>query len=434
MTTEAILAAAGVFAILITLLSASMWIFAALMLVAALSLWLFAGFPIQRVGAIFQAITWGAANKWELAAVPMFMFMGELMYRTDISARLFNGLTPFVSRLPGRLLHVNILGSTIFAAVSGSSAATTATVGKITTGQLLKRGYDRSLATGSLAGAGSFGLLIPPSVVLIVYGVLAEVSITRLFLAGIVPGIMLALLFSGYIALRTILNPAVAPGETTRYELRDFAKAFLTLVPVIVLVGSVIVILYSGVATPSEAGAVAVVVSLAVILATGQFRTPMILEAVRAATVTSAMLCSIIVAASFLSTAMGYLHIPATVAEVIGQRHLGPYGIIVVLALFYLLLGMFLEGTSITVMTLPITLPLATQAGWDPVWFGIFLVVMVEVAQITPPVGFNLFILQHQTGDSIVKVARAAFPFFCLLVLGAFLLVLFPEIALFLTR
>ena len=157
-------------------------------------------------------------------------------------------------------------------------------------------------------------------------------------------------------------------------------------------------------------------------------------EAVRAATVTSAMLCSIIVAASFLSTAMGYLHIPATVAEVIGQRHLGPYGIIVVLALFYLLLGMFLEGTSITVMTLPITLPLATQAGWDPVWFGIFLVVMVEVAQITPPVGFNLFILQHQTGDSIVKVARAAFPFFCLLVLGAFLLVLFPEIALFLTR
>lgn len=434
MTTEAILAAAGVFAILIALLSASMWIFAALMLVAALSLWLIAGFPIQRVGAIFQAITWGAAKKWELAAVPMFILMGELMYRTDISARLFNGLTPFVSQLPGRLLHVNILGSTIFAAVSGSSAATTATVGKITTRQLLNRGYDRSLTTGSLAGAGSFGLLIPPSVVLIVYGVLAEVSITRLFLAGIVPGIMLALIYSGYIASRAIIDPAVAPGEAARYELRDFARAFVTLVPVIILIGSVIGILYSGVATPSEAGAVAVVVSLAVILATGQFRLLMILEAVRAATVTSAMLCSIIIAASFLSTAMGYLHIPATVAAVIGQMHLGPYGIIVVLALFYLLLGMFLEGTSITVMTLPITLPLAMQAGWDPVWFGIFLVVMVEMAQITPPVGFNLFILQHQTGDSIVKVARAAFPFFCLLVLGALLLVLFPEIALFMTR
>ena len=434
MASEAIYAALGVLVLMLGLLGASMWIFAALLGVAALSLLLIAGFPLQRVGAIMQSITWGAANKWELAALPMFILMGELMFRTDISDRLFRGLAPLVSWLPGKLIHVNIIGSTMFAAVSGSSAATTATVGKITTSQLISRGYDRRLSIGSLAGAGSFGLLIPPSIVLIVYGVLAQVSITRLFIAGILPGIMLAAIFSGYIAMRALLNPSLVPADAARYGPRDYAGALVTLLPVLLLVGCVIAILYSGIATPSEAGAVGVTVSLAVIAATGQLRLRMVVEALRAAVVTSAMLCSIIVAASFLSTAIGYLHIPATVAEMIGQLGLGPYGTILVLAVFYLILGMFLEGTSITVMTLPITLPLAVQAGWDPVWFGIFLVVLVEMAQITPPVGFNLFILQAQTGDSIVRVARATVPFFVLLVLGTSLLVLFPEIALVLTR
>ena len=431
---EAVFVALAVLGLMLAYLAAGVWIFAALLLVAITSLTLLAGFSLDRVGFIMQSVTWSAATRWELSAIPMFVWMGELMFRTDISRRLFNGLAPLVSFLPGRLLHVNILGCTLFAAVSGSSAATTATVGKITTGELLRRGYARDISIGSLAGAGSLGLLIPPSVVLIVYGVLGEVSITKLFLAGVLPGLMIAGIYSLYIIGVSAFREGTTPADEPRYTARDYANALVTLAPVILLIGCVLGVLYSGVATPSEAGAVGVGVSLAVILVTGQFSLRLIAESVQAAVVTSAMLCSILIAASFMSTAMGYLHIPATIAAAIADLDLGPYGLILMLSLFYLLLGMFLEGTSITVMTLPITLPLAVAAGWDPVWFGIFLVVMVEMAQITPPVGFNLFILQSQTGDSIVRVARASFPFFLLMCLSTVILVVFPEIALWLTR
>ena len=431
---EAVFTALAVLGLMLAYLARGMWIFAALLLVAITSLFFLAGFSFDRVGFIMQSVTWSAATRWELSAIPMFVWMGELMFRTDISKRLFNGLAPLVSFLPGRLLHVNILGCTLFAAVSGSSAATTATVGKITTGELLKRGYARDISIGSLAGAGSLGLLIPPSVVLIVYGVLGEVSITKLFLAGVVPGLMIAGIYSLYIVGISVFRKGTTPVDEPHYTARDYANALVTLAPVILLIGCVLGVLYSGVATPSEAGAVGVGVSLAVILVTGQFSLRLIAESVQAAVVTSAMLCSILIAASFMSTAMGYLHIPTIIAGAIASLDLGPYGLILMLSLFYLLLGMFLEGTSITVMTLPITLPLAVAAGWDPVWFGIFLVVMVEMAQITPPVGFNLFILQSQTGDSIVRVARASFPFFLLMCLATVILVAFPEIALWLTR
>jgi len=431
---EAVFVALAVLGLMLAYLAMGIWIFAALLLVAITSLTFLAGFSLDRVGFIMQSVTWSAATRWELSAIPMFVWMGELMFRTDISKRLFNGLAPLVSFLPGRLLHVNILGCTLFAAVSGSSAATTATVGKITTGELLARGYARDISIGSLAGAGSLGLLIPPSVVLIVYGVLGEVSITKLFLAGVIPGLMIAGIYSLYIVGVSVFRGGTTPADEPRHTARDYANALVTLAPVILLIGCVLGVLYSGVATPSEAGAVGVGVSLAVILVTGQFSLRLIAESVQAAVVTSAMLCSILIAASFMSTAMGYLHIPATIAAAIADLDLGPYGLILMLSLFYLLLGMFLEGTSITVMTLPITLPLAVAAGWDPVWFGIFLVVMVEMAQITPPVGFNLFILQSQTGDSIVRVARASLPFFLLMCLATVLLVAFPEIALWLTR
>ena len=431
---DAVFIAFAVLGIMLAYLAAGLWIFAALLLVAITSLHMMAGFSLDRIGFIMQSVTWSAATRWELSAIPMFVWMGELMFRTDISRRLFNGLAPLVSMLPGRLLHVNILGCTLFAAVSGSSAATTATVGKITTGELLRRGYGRDISIGSLAGAGSLGLMIPPSVVLIIYGVLGEVSITKLFLAGVIPGLMIAGIFSLYIMIVALRKDSITPANEPRYGAKDYLSALVTLLPVMLLIGSVLGILYSGIATPSEAGAVGVAVSFAVIVVTGQFNLRLVAESVRSAIVTSAMLCSILIAASFMSTAMGYLHIPGTIATAISALELGPYGVIVMLALFYLLLGMFLEGTSITVMTLPITLPLAVAAGWDPIWFGIFLVVMVEMAQITPPVGFNLFILQSQTGESIVRVAWAAFPFFLLMCLATVLLVVFPEIALWLTR
>ena len=402
MGSEAAFVALVVLGLMLAYLAIGIWIFAALLLVAVTGLAFLAGFSFDRIGFILEAVTWSAVTRWELAAIPMFVWMGELMFRTDISKRLFNGLAPLVSLLPGKLLHVNIIGCTLFAAVSGSSAATTATVGKITTQELLSRGYARDISMGSLAGAGSLGLLIPPSIVLIVYGVLGEVSITKLFLAGVIPGLMIAAIYSIYIMLVSWRRPETTPPEEMTYGLRDYAQGVVTLLPVVILIGIVLGVLYSGVATPSEAGAVGVAASLAVIIATGQFSFRLMGESIKAAVVTSAMLCSILTAASFMSTAMGYLHIPSTIAVTIAQLHLGPYGLILMLALFYMLLGMFLEGTSITVMTLPITLPLVVSAGWDPVWFGIFLVVMVEMAQITPPVGFNLFILQSQTGESMV--------------------------------
>lgn len=429
---DALIAAGFVLALIFLFLGLGVWIFVGLLLVSASSLLLIVGMDIHRVGTIAANIVYRYSSTWELAAIPMFIWMGEIIFRTDISDRIFRGLTPFVNWLPGRLLHTNVLGCTMFAAVSGSSAATAATVGKITTTELAKRGYDQSLSLGSLAGAGSFGLLIPPSIVMIVYGILAEVSISKLFAAGVLPGLLVAALFSGYIMIRALLRPSIAPKPDLKIRLVDYGKGLLDLLPIIVLMGIVLGAIYSGVATPSEAAAVGVFGALVITVVLRQFSFSMIFETLMAAVVSSAMICSILIAAALLSTAMGYMHIPTELAHAIGGLNLSPTMLIVVLTGFYLILGLFLDGVSIIVMSLPITLPLALQAGIDPVWFGIFLIITVELGQVTPPVGFNLFILQSLTGQSVTRVARFAFPFF-LLMLGAIaLLVWFPQIALWL--
>lgn len=429
---DALLAAGLVLALIFLFLGLGVWIFVGLLAVSGLSLALLAGMDISRIGTIAANIVYRYSTTWELAAIPMFIWMGEIIFRTDISDRIFRGLTPFVNWLPGRLLHTNVLGCTMFAAVSGSSAATAATVGKITTTELSRRGYDQSLSLGSLAGAGSFGLLIPPSIVMIVYGILAEVSISRLFAAGVLPGIMIAVLFSGYIAFRAVLKPGIAPKAEARFKPLELIGAIIDLLPIITLMVIVLGAIYSGIATPSEAAAVGVFGAIVITICLRQFSVAMLVRTLLGAVVSSAMICSILIAAAFLSTAMGYLHIPSEIARTIGEWQLSPSMLIVVLTLFYLVLGLFLDGVSIIVMSLPITLPLAMQAGIDPVWFGIFLIVTVELGQITPPVGFNLFILQSLTGQSVGRVARYAFPFF-LLMLGAIaLLVWFPEIALWL--
>lgn len=422
----------AVFLLLLAYLGLGVWIFAGLLMVGVTALLLINGFPLDRIGHILQTITWSAATRWELAAIPMFVWMGELMFRSDISDRLFRGLTPLVAGLPGRLLHINIAGCTLFAAVSGSSAATTATIGRITTKALRQRGYSRDLSIGSLAGAGSLGLMIPPSIVMIIYGVLAEVSISKMFIAGILPGLMTAGLFMLYIALVSTFREGITPPLREPHDWGAKLQGIVILLPALALVVAVLGSIYSGIATPSEAGAVGAFLSLVLVGATGQLTWPILRDSLLSAVATSAMLASILIAASFLSTVMGYLHVPASVAAMIAGLKLGPYGLILVLAVFYLLLGMFLEGVSITVMTLPITLPLVISAGFDPIWFGIFLIVMVELAQITPPVGFNLFILQNLSGEPITRVALAALPFFLLMCLSAVLLTLFPAIALWL--
>ena len=413
-------------------LGLGVWVFAGLLLVSTTGLVFLIDMPLDRIGKIMAPLMIRSATSWEISAIPMFIWMGELMLRTDMSDRLFRGLSPLTYYLPGRLLHTNIVGSALFAAISGSSAATTATVGKITISELSKRRYSKSLTYGSLAGAGSLGLLIPPSIVMIVYGVLAEVSIARLFAAGVLPGIMIAALYSGYVMIVSLTDPNVAPPDREKPGLKDALIGFLNLIPIALLIFIVLGSIYSGIATPSEAAAVGVIANLIMIILTRQMTKDVFFDTLVSAVHTSCMIAVILIAAAFLSTAMGFLHVPQDVAKAIGALNLSPSGLIVILAVFYVLLGMFLEGISITVMSLPITLPLILAAGFDPIWFGVFLVIMVELAQITPPIGFNLFIIQGLTGTPIMKVALAAVPFFMLMCIGVVLLTLFPEIALWL--
>lgn len=429
---DTLLTAAATLAFLLLFLGLGIWVFISLALVATASLFFLHGMDLPRIGSIAAGIIYRYSTSWELSAIPMFIWMGEIIFRTDISIRLFRGLSPFVDYIPGRLLHTNVLGCTLFAAVSGSSPATTATVGRITTRELSARGYDDRLSLGSLAGAGSLGLLIPPSIVMIVYGILAEQSISRLFAAGVLPGLMIAALYSSYIMLRTTLDPALVPEKREVRKAVDFLHALWDLAPLAVLMTVVLGSIYTGIATPSEAAAVGVIAAIVIACVTRQLSLALLRETLMGALRTSGMVCSILITAAFMSTAIGYLHIPADVADGIASLQLPPWGLLVVLSLFYLGLGFFLDGTSIVVMSLPISLPLALQAGFDPIWFGIYLVLMVEMAQVTPPVGFNLFVLQGISGRSISYVARAALPFFVLMLVGVALLAVFPSIALWL--
>ncbi|MFC3024366.1 TRAP transporter large permease [Vibrio zhugei] len=429
---DIVFTAAAVIALIFLVLGMGVWVFSGLAMVALLSLVMIGDVSFHRAGAILSRIVFRAGNSWELSAIPLFILMGELIFRSDISDRLFKGLEPWTKKLPGGILHTNVFGCALFAAVSGSSAATTATVGKITTTELKKRGYDRRLSIGSLAGAGSLGLLIPPSLVMIVYGIQSEVSISKLFMAGILPGILIAALYSGYLIARALMNPSLCPPE--RAQSFGKLKSIALLLPVISLIVIVMGAIYTGIATPSEAAAVGVFATLLILLKERQLTFLMIKDALSATLLSSTMVCSILVSAALLSTAMGFLHLPSDLAQYIASLNLSPAWLLFALAIFYVILGLFLDGISITVMSLPITLPIVVQAGFDPIWFGVFLVILIELGQITPPVGFNLFVLQGLTGEKIGQVAKAAFPFFVLMCTAAFILCLIPDIALWLPR
>ena len=427
---EIILSAVGVIFLILLFLGLGVWVFSGLAIVALLSLTLIGDVSIDRAGAILSRILFRAGNSWELSAIPLFILMGELIFRSNISDRLFRGLEPWTKKIPGGILHTNVFGCALFAAVSGSSAATTATVGKITTEELKNRGYNRNLSIGSLAGAGSLGLLIPPSLVMIVYGIQAEVSISKLFMAGIFPGLMIAALYSGYIILRVLNKPDLCPDEQENST--TFLESLILLSPIIFLISIVMGAIYTGIATPSEAAAVGVFATLIILWKEKQLSFNMIKEAMTATLLSSTMVCSILISAALLSTAMGFLHLPSELAEYIASLDLSPVYLLISLACFYIILGLFLDGISITVMSLPITLPIIIQAGFDPLWFGIFLIILIELGQITPPVGFNLFVLQGLTKEKISTVAKASFPFFILMCIAALILCFIPEIALWL--
>lgn len=411
---------------LFLLLGSSVWIGLTLAGVAWIGMELFSSRP---AGDAMAVTVWGTASSWTLTALPLFIWMGEILFRTKLSESMFRGLAPWVSRLPGRLLHTNVIGCTIFAAVSGSSAATCATIGKMSLPELAKRGYPEDVTIGSLAGAGTLGLLIPPSIIMIVYGVSADVSIAKLFVAGIIPGILLASLFSGYLAVWALLNKDRVPVPDRTMGFAEKLRESRHLIPVVALIGAVLGSIYTGVATATEAAAIGVVGALVISALQGSLNWGTFRDSLLGATRLYCMIALILAGAAFLTLSMGYIGLPRNLAEFVRGLGLTPFMLMVALALFYILLGCFLDGISMVVLTMGVILPTVQAAGFDLVWFGIFIVIVVEMAQITPPVGFNLFVLQGMTGKEITWIARVTAPFFLLMCVMVLLLWFFPQIA-----
>jgi C4-dicarboxylate transporter DctM subunit len=410
---------------LFAFLAGGVWIAAVLFIVGWIGM---VGFTQSPAGPLLATTVWSASSNWALTSLPLFIWMGEILFRSRISEDMFRGLSPWVARLPGGLLHTNVIGCGIFAAISGSSAATAATIGRMTVPELLKRGYDERMVTGSLAGAGTLGLLIPPSIIMIVYGVAADVSIARLFVAGVIPGLMMIVLFSGYIMLWALRHAGQQPAPEPATTLKQKIVAAKYLIPTVLLIGAVIGSIYSGIATPTESAALGVLGALMLAAWSRSLNWNVFIEGVAGAVKTTCMISFILLGAAFLTTAMGFTGIPRHLAEWIGSIGLAPWQLIAVLTMLFIVLGCFLDGISMVVLTAAVILPAVKAAGIDLLWFGIFIVLVVEMAQITPPVGFNLYVLQGLTGKDMWSVARSSLPFFLLLVVAVAIVWIVPEV------
>ena len=417
--------------ILLIFLGTGIWVALSMVGVSAIGMLLFTSRP---VGDAMATTIWGTSSSWTLTALPLFVWMGEILFRTKLSENLFKGLAPWLSRLPGGLIHVNVVGCALFAAISGSSAATVATVGKMSIPELRKRNYPEKLLLGSLAGSGTLGLLIPPSIILIIYGVTVQESIAKLFIAGIIPGIMLAIFFMLYVIGWSVLNKKIMPKMDETFSFFQKIKQSGQLIPVIVLILAVIGSIYVGIATATEAASLGVVGALILSFFQKSLNKETFKLSLLGATKTSCMIAFILAGSSFLSLAMGFTGLPRNLAIWINEMGLSPYVLIMVLTFFYIILGMFLDGISAVVLTMAIIEPMIRQAGFDMIWFGVFLVIVVEMAQITPPVGFNLFVLQGMANKDMGFIARSAFPLFLLMILAVIVIIIFPEIALWLPQ
>ena len=415
--------------VLLFFLGTGIWVAISMIGVSAIGMMLFTSRP---VGDAMATTIWGTSSSWTLTALPLFVWMGEILFRTKLSENLFKGLSPWMQKLPGGLIHVNVVGCALFAAISGSSAATVATVGKMSIPELRKRKYPEKILLGSLAGSGTLGLLIPPSIILIIYGVTVQESIAKLFIAGIIPGIMIALIFMSYVIIWSLINNKIMPKAYETFSFLDKIKKSKQLLPVILLILGVIGSIYTGLATATEAASLGVVGALILSYFQKSLSLKNFKESLLGATKTSCMIAFILAGSTFLSLAMGFTGLPRNLAIWIESMQLSPYLLIFVLMIFYIILGMFLDGISAVVLTMAIIEPMIRQAGFDMIWFGIFLVVVVEMAQITPPVGFNLFVLQGMANKDMGYIARSAFPLFLLMILAVIMIIIFPEIALWL--
>jgi C4-dicarboxylate transporter, DctM subunit len=423
------LIALALIVLLFAALGSGLWIGLSLLGVAILGMELFTQRP---VGDSMALTIWGSTSNWTLTALPLFLWMGEILFRSKLSSSMFRGLAPWLERLPGRLLHTNVIGCTIFAAVSGSSAATCATIGKITLPELKRRGYPDEIAIGTLAGSGTLGLLIPPSIIMIVYGVAANVSIAKLFIAGIIPGILLATLFSGYIIVWALANPDKIPPSEARTSFMHKVRESRHLIPVVILIALVLGSIYTGLATATEAAALGVVGALALSAIEGSLTWTSFKEGLLAGCRLYCMIGLILAGAAFLTLAMGFIGLPRQLAEFIGALQLTPFYLILLLTVFFIVLGCFLDGISMVVLTVAVLLPTVQKAGFDLIWFGIYIVLVVELAQITPPVGFNLFVLQSLTKREITYLAKAALPLFFLMLFAIFVAYFAPQTVLWL--
>lgn len=422
---DASLISLTLFTLMLGLLASGIWVAPTLLAVGFFALEFFSPAP---AGSLMASTVWDASWNWALTALPLFVWMGEILFRTRLSSDMFNGLAPWLSRLPGGLLHVNIVGCGVMAAVAGSSAVTCATVGRMSVPELRKRGYDEGLSIGTLAGSGTLGLLIPPSIMLIVYGVIAQQSISRMFIAGVIPGVMIIGIFMIYVMVRAKMNPALAPSDDTQFSFWDKVKASRLLIPVIGLIFCVIGSIYGGFATPTEAATVGVLGALGLAWWSKTLNWASFKESLMGAVRTSCMIAFILAGAALLSIAMGFTGVPRVLAGYVNAWDLSPFMLLVLLTCLYIFLGCFLDGVSMMVLTAAVVLPMVKDAGIDLIWFGIFTVIVVEMAQITPPVGFNLFVLQGMTGRDLLQVTRASMPFFFLMLLGILIITLVPEL------
>ena len=417
--------AAILLALLLVLLFGGLWIALALAAVAWAGLQFFTSTPPDV--NLFQSF-WGSSASWTLAALPLFIWMGEILYRTKLSEEMFKGLAPWLGWLPGRLMHVNVLACGIFGTVSGSSAATCATIAKVALPELKARGYDEKTCLGSLCGAGTLGILLPPSIIMVVYAVAAEVSILKVFIAGILPGVLLMLLFSGYIVFWALMNPGKTPIESNTYTFKEKLYLSRNLIPCLLLIVFIVWVMVAGWATATEAAAFGVLGAFAIAWASGGLNWASFRDSLMGATRLSCMILFILGGAAFLSSCMAFTGIPRALAEWVAAMNPNPYMLIAVLAAIYIVLGTALDGVSMIVLTTSIVIPMIEKAGFDLVWFGIFIVLLVEIAEVTPPLGFNLFVLQTMSGKDSTYVARASIPFFFMMVLAIVLITVFPAI------
>jgi C4-dicarboxylate transporter DctM subunit len=417
--------------VLLFFLGTGIWVAISMIGVSSIGMMLFTSRP---VGDAMATTIWGASSSWTLTALPLFVWMGEILFRTKLSENLFKGLAPWMQKLPGGLIHVNVVGCALFAAISGSSAATVATVGKMSIPELRKRKYPETILLGSLAGSGTLGLLIPPSIILIIYGVTVQESIAKLFIAGIIPGIMIALIFMSYVIVWSLINKQSMPVSLETFSFIEKIKKSKQLMPVILLILAVIGSIYTGIATATEAASLGVVGALILSYLQKSLTKETFKASLLGATKTSCMIAFILAGATFLSLAMGFTGLPRNLAIWIQGMELSPYVLIFVLMVFYIILGMFLDGISAVVLTMAIIEPMIRQAGFDMIWFGIFLVIVVEMAQITPPVGFNLFVLQGMANKDMGFIAKSAFPLFLLMIFALIIIIFFPELVLWMPQ